>query len=446
MKREVFISYSRHDADVVNKFVDRLEQEGIAVWIDRKGVECGDEFKEVITQAIKDSSVVLFFSSKFSNRSEWTEKEIGMAAKYKKNIIPILLDDSRFNGNIEFDLVNCDFVDYYNSSDTKDTMERLVHSVKSKLSRSNDTETIDTERRPKRSRKTLLIDGLIVVIVALLVAAFLLLRGNREESSTVVPEVEQPEPEIIPTTVREPSRDLTITVNGISFVMKHVEGGTFQMGATVEQGTIDPWDDEKPVHNVTVSTFHMSETEVTQALWKTVMGTEPSFKGGWASQCGRGDDYPAYLVSWNDCQMFIKELNRLTGRQFRMPTEAEWEFAARGGNKSGHFKYAGDHIVGNVAWHKDNSNGQSHRVRQARPNELGLYDMSGNVWEWCSDGYADYIGSDQINPNNQPSTDYKVLRSGSWSSVAAGCRVSSRYGDSSNSHELNYGLRLVLPQ
>lgn len=224
----------------------------------------------------------------------------------------------------------------------------------------------------------------------------------------------------------------TITVNGVSFKMIAVEGGTFQMGATSEQQ--DARDDEKPVHSVTLSSYHIGETEVTQALWQAVMGGNPShFKG---------DNLPVEQVSWDDCQAFISRLNQLTGRNFRLPTEAEWEFAARGGNKSRGTQYSGRSTIGDVAWYYDNSS-KTHPVATKQPNELGIYDMSGNVWEWCSDWYGKYSSSAQTNPTGPTSGSSRVDRGGGWFYDARCCRVADRGDVTPGSRSFSHGLRLV---
>ena len=236
----------------------------------------------------------------------------------------------------------------------------------------------------------------------------------------------------------------TFTVNGVSFNMIAVTGGTFTMGATAEQGS-DAYSDEKPAHQVTLSDYCIGETEVTQELWQAVMGSNPSYFTGNLQR-------PVEQVSWNDCQEFIKKLNQLTGKTFRLPTEAEWEYAARGGSQSQGYKYAGSNTIGDVAWYYDNSYNKgsshpdygTHPVGQKHPNELGLYDMSGNVWEWCQDWYGDYSSGSQTNPNGPSSGSYRVFRGGSWSYNARGCRVSNRSSSTPADRFVNLGLRLAL--
>ncbi len=234
---------------------------------------------------------------------------------------------------------------------------------------------------------------------------------------------------------------LTFIVNGVTFKMLPVEGGTFTMGATAEQGS-DADSDEKPTHSVTLSSYYMGETEVTQALWQAVMGSNPSkFKG---------NNLPVETVSWNDSQTFINRLNRilagqLNGKRFALPTEAQWEYAARGGNQSHGYKYSGSNTLGNVAWYTSTTNDSGTKpVGTKTPNELGLYDMSGNVWEWCSDWYGSYGSGAQTNPTGSTSGSNRVFRGGSWRNYAWNCRVSYRTCDSPGSTYYYLGLRLAL--
>lgn len=224
---------------------------------------------------------------------------------------------------------------------------------------------------------------------------------------------------------------MTFNVNGVIFKMIKVEGGTFTMGATPEQGN-EARQDEKPAHNVTLSTFYICQTEVTQELWQAVMGSNPSPYNG--------TKLPVSNISWDNCQEFISNLNQITGKTFRLPTEAEWEYAARGGNKSQGYKYAGSNNVDEVAWYSSNT---THTVATKMPNELGLYDMSGNVWEWCQDWYNAfyYIMSPSTNPTGPSSGTKHVGRGGGVGFTATGCRVAYR---DSNGPDADDGMRLVM--
>ncbi len=232
-------------------------------------------------------------------------------------------------------------------------------------------------------------------------------------------------------------RPITYTVNGVSFKMVPIEGGTFIMGASDDDA--DAYDNEKPAHQVTLSSYSIGETEVTQALWQAVMGSNPSEFTGDLNR-------PVEKVSWYDCQAFITKLNQLTGKIFRLPTEAEWEFAARGGNKSNHYIYAGSSIIDDVAWYYYvNAPRITHTVATKAPNELGIYDMSGNVLEWCQDWYAPYSSEAQTNPIGSSTGSDRVCRGGSWAHTAAGCRVSERRGYTNPAYSYHsIGLRLVL--
>ena len=226
-----------------------------------------------------------------------------------------------------------------------------------------------------------------------------------------------------------------LTIKGVSYDMVWVEGGTFCMGATSEQG-LDSVSDEWPVHSVTLSGYYIGKTEVTQALWKAVMGSNPSrFKG---------DNLPVECVSWEDCQEFICKLNDLTGQNFRLPTEAEWEFACRGGINSRGYKYSGSNDIYNVAWCLYNSGDKTHPMASMSPNELGIYDMSGNVFEWCCDWYGDYSSGVQTNPKGRYDGLWRVLRGGSWYVQARLCRSSYRSHASPDYRDDEVGLRLVL--
>ena len=234
------------------------------------------------------------------------------------------------------------------------------------------------------------------------------------------------------------SNEISIPVkNGITIDMVKVEAGTFMMGATSEM--LNPDDDEKPVHQVTLTNdYYMGKYEVTQALWQAVMGSNPSkFKG---------DNLPVEKVSWHDCKEFISKLNSMTGRKFRLPTEAEWEYAARGGKKSRGYQYSGSSDFSDVAWYDGNSGSKTHPVGTKQANELGIYDMSGNVWEWCQDWYGSYVSTSQTNPSGANSGSFRVERGGCWTYYEWNCRSSRRSCDTPYCRDSDLGLRLVLSE
>ena len=231
---------------------------------------------------------------------------------------------------------------------------------------------------------------------------------------------------------------ITIPVkDGICIEMVKVEAGTFMMGATSEMK--NPYDDEKPVHQVTLTNdYYMGKYEVTQALWQAVMGKNPSYF--------KGDNLPVNYVRWKDCQRFISKLNSMTGRKFRLPTEAEWEYAARGGKKSRGYQYSGSSNISDVAWYDGNSGDKTHPVGTKQANELGIYDMTGNVLEWCQDWYGSYYSSSQTNPTGATSGSRHVNRGGSWAKNVRRSSPSCRYGAIYVDRDLDLGFRLALSE
>ena len=239
--------------------------------------------------------------------------------------------------------------------------------------------------------------------------------------------------------------------NMISDMVK-VEGGTFMMGAqkdSIEYHNYDPnaTSLESPVHQVTLSDFYINKCEVTQLLWKSIMGKHNDKKDDfdqWEKDFGKGDNYPAYRISFSEVETFIGKLNEYTGLNFSLPTEAQWEYAARGGKKANYeFIYAGSNVVTDVAWINENSDMCS-EIGYKDANALGLYDMSGNVWEMCQDWYYDYTADAATNPVGEDYTGYKVFRGGSWNTNAKQARVTTRYKQGIHYRDYNTGFRLVI--
>ena len=249
----------------------------------------------------------------------------------------------------------------------------------------------------------------------------------------------------------------TIVVNGVAFEMVHVAGGTFTMGLLPKRDG-DPADDNPitkfqfyaPAHRVTLSDYCIGKTEVTQALWNAVMGESNSDltdTNDYLTSMGEmpikaGENLPKNYVSWGQCQKFIEKLNALTGKKFRFPTEAEWEYAARGGNKSKGYKFSGSNDINEVAWYYANSGKELHPVGTKPPNELGIYDMTGNVKEWCADLRGDYNLKPQTNPLCTEGNS-RVVRGGYWGAMSVFCRTAVRAGEYSDYCTSNVGLRLA---
>lgn len=236
--------------------------------------------------------------------------------------------------------------------------------------------------------------------------------------------------------INRKSDRMDITIKDITFSMIKVDGGTFTMGATPEQK--DAKVDEKPLHTVTLSDYYIGETEVTNALWAAIMGSNPSHTSF------NAPDMPVNNVTWDDCQKFVNRLSSLTGLQFSLPTEAQWEYAARGGNRTRKYLFAGGNNGKDVGWFKKNSGEALHPVKKKVSNELGLYDMSGNVYEWCMDWYAIYKPDAVTNPQGPSSGTSRVNRSGCGGDKERQLRVSCRSSDAPSAKYTTLGLRLTM--
>ena len=394
-KYDIFISHSTKDIEIIEDLCHYLEKRNLHCFVAYRDVPKGKDWGEYIVDAIEDCKVLVYVHTQASNKSEETTREIELAFKEKRLVIPFRIENIEYIKAKKYRLTNINWLDAF-PGNPEDYFGELFERIKPYFpDRIRESDKIEIQSRKTELKKKELEEQQ---------------RKGREE-------------------------DQIFTLKGVEFKMLRVEGGTFQMGATSEQGS-DAADDEYPVHSVTLSDYYIGQTQVTQELWEAVMGSNPSyFKGD--------NQRPVENVSWNDCQKFIEKLNRLTGKNFRLPTEAEWEYAARGGNKSKGYKYSGSNDVNAVAWYGDNSGSKTHPVAQKQSNELGLYDMSGNVWECCQDCYGDYTSRSQSNPKGANTGSSRVLRGGSWCYDARCVRVSDR-GINTPDCRLDGGLRLAL--
>ena len=381
MQRDVFISYSRRNYDAVMAIKKEIDSVvGTECWIDLNGIESGSErFETDIIGGINACQVFLFMLSGESQQSEYALLELNFAKSKGKRIVLVNIDDCKMTDAFFFKYSLTDTIAWNNQPQH----DKLLRDLQRWLGKS--------EEQPKQT-------------------------ATPPPAAPVI-------------------KDKVFKIDSVDFKMVYVEGGTFMMGATPEQGS-NASDDEKPVHQVTLSDYFIGETPVTQALWRAVMGNNPSkFKG---------DNNPVERVSWDDCQEFVKRLSQRSGYNFRLPTEAEWEYAARSGRKSKGYKFSGSNDRDEVAWFSGNSGTMTHPVKGKKANELGMYDMSGNVWEWCNDWYGDYSGNSQTNPKGPSSGSYRVLRGGSWNNYARDCRVSRRSGNYPSARGNYSGFRLAL--
>jgi formylglycine-generating enzyme required for sulfatase activity len=254
---------------------------------------------------------------------------------------------------------------------------------------------------------------------------------------------------------QENEKNLTFTAKNINFEMVFVEGGTFTMGCTSEQNFC--FGDEKAVHTVELKDYYIGKYQVTQKIWHEVMGRSirlQLYMINGKTLNGEGNDFPVYYVNYAECEEFCSQLNKLFSKQlpkgykFCLPTEAQWEYAARGGNQSRSYCYSGSTNIDEIGWYADNSGSTTHKIGMRKPNELGIFDMSGNVFEWCRDWYNDlyYFNSPSINPTGPDTGRGRVLRGGSWICKLEYCRVSFRHCTSPSNRSFDVGVRLALAQ
>jgi len=498
MEHDVFISYSTKDQKTVEDISQYLEQNGIRCFVAFRDIPKSVVWAKAITEAIENCKMMVVVFSENANSSDQMDREIELCVEEKKPVLPFRIQDTKLTGVKKYYLKNINWINAFPNPEK--SFGELLKSVQILLP----DRTMDNSsaiRPTKEERETEERDAKEAI-------------AKRESVTT--PQQQTPKPnagfESKPVQPPQPvanfknqkpaakpkpasypprTKKTWAIIGGIAsaaillfFIvisnikqdpiiqelinnMMPVEGGTFTMGCTDEQGN-DCDKDEKTTHPVTVSSFQIGKHQVTQAQWKAVMGTtlqqqRDKANPDW-SLYGEGDNYPMYYVSWYDIagnrnsgldsmvingtpyydNGFIYKLNAQTGKQYRLPTEAEWEFAARGGKNSRGYKYSGSNTVDSVAWYTSNREGKTHDVGKKQANELGLYDMSGNVWEWCSDWYGAYTAEEKTNPTGPIAGSNRVLRGGSWLNYAQNCRVSYRTDDAPAYRGNRIGFRLAL--
>lgn len=452
----IFISYKRDDLNLVLPIKEKIEKAtGERCWLDLNGIESDAVFANVIIKAIKQAEVFLFMYSKTHSaitnyENDWTVKEINFAQKRGKRIVFVNIDQSPLEDWFELMFGTKQQVD----ATSPDRLNKLIKDIKKWLD-------IPTNEQPD------------------------IPDHQTDESHVITPP--EPKPEI--------EGDIfPVEVGGTTFNMIRVEGGEMEIGATAEQGK-EAEKNEYPAHRIVCQTFYMSQFPITQNLWETVMGYNKAkykekedklssdleelkrtlgvstlttaallalpagllMSAGFAYGANKarkwlaenlGDDtakfgnvkghYPIENITYEEALEFVNRLSQMTHLQFSLPTEDEWEYAARGGRQSRGTKYAGSNSIDEVAWYRDNADGTTHPVGEKKPNELGLYDMCGNVWEWTETPAHSYGLKIEVGG------DVYIRRGGSWWHEAQNCRVSRRYPTSRAKKTSGLGIRVVI--
>lgn len=474
---DVFISHSSKDETITLDIYNYLSEHGMHCWVDKYHILHGDQYAVSIEDGIKASKKFLLLYSRnvLDSVDILNELELGK----KKEMYIFLLDDAPIDAKgFAYYIKRTQHIKGY--PNYREHLPELLATLQGKpINKDPYAHSSSDPNTPKSKKKW----GWVVLLIALLLvglgfgyqylplATAYLKKGEAADTTQLTMDTiskpsapivvkqddNHPAPTTNPTTTspKKTKSDATpvvkqqpkkptyksFTVNGVTFRMQKVKGGQFDMGADSSTDSF-AYPEEAPIHQVQLSDFYIGETEVTQALWAAVMGDglEESLKG--KKTYGLGSDYPMYYVSYDDCVAFVMALNQLTGEAFRLPTEAEWEYAARECTSS--TLYSGANGIGGVAWYKNNSSGTAQPVAQKKANALGLHDMCGNVAEWCMDWFELYSSAASTNPLGPASGELKVFRGGSWADKAIDCRVSCRTAWQPDYRSASIGLRLAL--
>lgn len=426
MVYHVFISYSSKDKQIADKVCQVLESHNMKCWLAPRDIVAGQKYSEAIESAICNCSVFLIIFSKNSNSSPWVESELNIAFTECKKIVPLRIDNTKLEGEMRLLLNNKQWITISQSTDK--SFDNLVVAITgyTKIQGSDNKQACRRDKLDNKSRNVRIVFSFfrrntisIICILLSIVALFFYLFYSK--SFYLGNEA-----------------CITFTVDNVSFDMVFVKGGTFEMGEVkTEDNSFDI-----PKHQVTLSDFYIGKYEVTQDLWRAVMNDNPSEF--------RGENLPVNNISWYECQAFVRRLSNITNKKFVLPTEAQWEYAARGGVKSKGYNYSGSNNLNDVGWYNLNSDMTLHNVGIKKPNELGIYDMCGNSEEFCSDWYVDWYNvlycKSEINPvgPDHGEDGMVVVRNGSWSSSNSGCRISVRSNFPSESGSAFIGFRLAL--
>lgn len=432
MNHDVFISFSSQNIEAAQAICHVLEQNGIRCWMAPRNIPPGSDYGDVIEDAIKACTTVVVLFSEPASSSPYVKSEINIAFEEQKTIIPIRLDPTPLKGQNRLILNKTHWIDAY--PDYKTKFNDLVEAIALSLGKDVQLETEDISKPGKFGicKKSLILASIAVVAVITCFFA-----GSR-----IVKQLHS---------YTYDKQGLHVKVKGLSAMQENaltallddmvlVDGGTFIMGNTADIADYLTEQDSlsRNPHEVLLDNFYVGKFEVTQKQWNAFLSTE--------GKCiNDGDDTAMDMLSWEDASIFAETLSSITGLAFSLPTEAQWEFAAKGGNKSHHYLFSGNDDATEVGWTSFEELSSAHSVGGKRYNELDLYDMTGNVAEWCKDYYGPYPCDKQINPQGPEKGSNRVLRGGDFRiDNLYDMKTTTRYFDSPFTNRRGAGLRLVI--
>jgi formylglycine-generating enzyme required for sulfatase activity len=434
MNHDVFISYSSKNKQTADAICHVLERNKIKCWIAPRDISIGEKYGDVIERAIRSCKVFIIVFSKESSLSPWVESELNLAFTDQRAIMPFRIDQAELQGEMRLILNNKHWIDAY--PNPAKHFADLISAVARQIG-INVSSSVDDSNKQKKQYKTC--PNKVCNRTGLpSEAIFCPDCGSRSENKLQKTEF---------SSVKEKTdfKSFTEIVYGERFDMIAVEGSSFLMGSPIKEP--ERSNDEQQ-HKETVDDFYIGKFVVTQALWIAIMGNNNGFLtklfGGSGGFITNDPNLPIDNVSWMDCFIFIQRLNYLTGKKYSLPTEVQWEFAARGGRKSNGYTYSGSNNIEEVAWYRGNCTARRMHVGRKKANELDISDMSGNVMEWCADLYSAYRTNHLDKPITTSNITSRVCRGGETSSSAANCRVAKRYTVNEYYSRGGLGFRLVL--
>lgn len=438
MKYNVFISYSSKDKAIADAVCHTIEELGIRCWIAPRDIHAGEEYGDVIADAVHKCKVFVLIFSEASSISKWVRSELNLAMDEQLYIIPFRVDGTPLSGSNKLILNKIHWIDAYPSYEKK--LGELASNVLNIIKQSKENEIVTTNipktKTNKKIKKHIKLSAIVSVLLILVLFCGAYFIASRNDA--IIHSFEYSKNGIIV----NGSKCSSVQAESIAEIldnMVYVEGGSFTMGISDKERVYYVAQDKYSTTciNVELDDFYISKIELTQKQWNSIMGNQVQL-----SQID--DNFPMYNISWNDCMDFINKLSEITGLHFTLPSEAQWEYAARGGNNSAGYIYAGSDVIEDVGWVASFDN-SIHKVGVMDGNELGMFDMTGNISEWCYDYFSEeYRSSNSKNPIGPKSGKLRIIRGGNVCTNIYNCKISTRQYAHPNYPATYTGMRLVI--